>query len=68
MERPDTKTNEAEITAQYAALEQALKDSNPGVFEMLQVYGGYDQAVKLAEQYLAPPQAQFPTVLNNSNF
>lgn len=47
-----------QIEAQFTKLEEAIAASNPGILDVLQVYGGYEEALQQAEAYLAAFEAQ----------
>jgi hypothetical protein len=62
------KTSSEQVTerveAEFRLLETSLAASNPGVLDILQVYGGYDAALKQADAYLGtlePILTFFPT-------
>jgi len=69
---PETKTSkeqiEAQVSAEFRSLEEALAASSPGVLDLLQVYGGYEAAVRQADAYLAGlgPQPIFFTTDRSS--
>ena len=53
-----------QVTAEFENLERKLEASNPGVMEVLRVYGGYELAVQQAELYIGladPKPAAFLT-------
>ena len=47
----DDAATEAAIQKQFADLEALVAESNPGLTELLQVYGGYEAAVQQVEAY-----------------
>jgi hypothetical protein len=52
----DIKTKlqiEAQVSAEFKSLEEAAVNSNPGIMDLLQVYGGFEAAVRQADAYLA---------------
>ena len=54
---------EAEVSADFAALESEAQ-KQPGLVELLSVYGGYEAAVKRADEYLSllnPPKQHATT-------
>ncbi len=49
----DAKLNvEKKVAADFRDMEKALEARNPGVLELLRVYGGYEAAIVQAESYL----------------
>lgn len=48
------KAVKKQVEAEFAKMERALAASNPGVMDLLRVYGGYDAAVRQADAYLSP--------------
>jgi hypothetical protein len=42
-----------QVEADFAFMEEALSSSNPGIMDMLQVYGEQEAAVRQASDYLA---------------
>jgi len=47
MPNQETKIRER-VEAEFRFLEDVLSSSNPGIVNLLQVYGGYDAALKQA--------------------
>lgn len=52
-----------EVESQFGKMEAELAATNPGVLDVLRVYGGYEAALKQAEDYFAAlnPSPQFST-------
>jgi hypothetical protein len=40
------------IEGYFASLEESIKVTNPGILDVLEVYGGYEAAVREANDYL----------------
>ena len=49
---PD-KAVEAQVQGEFDEMEQQLANANPGVLDILQVYGDCEAAVRQADEYLA---------------
>jgi hypothetical protein len=54
-----------EIAADLRSLERTVRQQSPGVMDLLQVYGGYEEAVQQAELYLG--LAAQPVVISTSS-
>ena len=59
----DKKVLQAQFEAQFAAIEGKLASENPGILDMLKVYGGYEATLQEMNQYLMPvnPEACYAT-------
>jgi hypothetical protein len=42
-----------EVEGYFGSLEESLKVTNPGILDVLEVYGGYEAAVREANNYLS---------------
>ncbi len=67
MPKPTAKTRRAiktRVRAEFKKLDRALEQLNPGVMEMLKVYGVYEESVRQAAASISslnPPQPIFST-------
>lgn len=52
-----------QVEADFASMEEALASKNPGILDVLQVYGNYEVAIRQAESYLTAlaPRSLFST-------
>jgi len=57
-----------QVEAEFRAMEQALAALNPGVLDVIQVYGDYEMAIRQAEDYLSAsnPRPTFYTTDQSS--
>jgi hypothetical protein len=66
IDMPDDDKIKTQVEAEFQGLEVALLASNPGILDVLQVYGGYDEAVKQADAYLAVLKPATPGALTTN--
>ena len=57
-----------QVDADFAAMEEALASSNPGIMDLLRVYGDQEAAIRQASDYLAilTPRPSFVTTDRSS--
>jgi hypothetical protein len=54
--RPTSQPPPNDFPAEFAKMEQRLAETNPGIMEILRVYGGYEEAIRQADWYLSSYQ------------
>ncbi|MBM4352709.1 MAG: hypothetical protein FJ109_02780 [Deltaproteobacteria bacterium] len=56
-----------EVEQSFSEMERRLREASPGVCELLEVYGGYEEAVRRSEAYLDASQpGEWPSVTDVS--
>ncbi len=57
------------VSAEFESMEAAAEQVPPGILGILAIYGGYEQAMRQAEEYFAAlsPQATFSTTDSEHN-
>lgn len=68
MERPNLDQIKTEVGEQYEDMEQALRDTNPGIYELLEIYNCYAPTPSTTDAYLRAPTPVNSQVSNSSSF